>query len=375
MGGFTTLTTPRVGEPTIAVIVPNRNDSRYIPRCIASVLGQEVPADEMVVVDDQSTDDSVSIIRSLIQNEPRARLIESHAHLGTVGALNEGLRHVRSDYVLFLSSNDFVLPGIFARAKSCLARGRPVGLWSAMVWTVDAEDRLIRLQPSPVVSLHDAWFSPKQCYELAYRFGNWFTGTTLIFHREILQGAGGLDPAYGGLSDLLAALTVACRQGAAYTPEPLGAMRVHADGFLSNTLTSAGGLEAIVDRIREQGPQLESRLFTPEFLHRIADRLRFAAVRASAGSAIAEYAAKYTGFRRATLEWVVRCIPSRLATPRVTLVFLILRPFDVFPTLWYRFMGAAIVRLRTRLRGNGFVSSVRSSEPEKVKEPLINSKM
>lgn len=344
-------------EPSITVIVPNRNDSRYLCQCIRSVFESEVPADELIIVDDHSTDDSVAIARSLIRNESRAELVENRAHLGTIGALNEGLRRAHGDYVLLLSSNDFVLPGLFAHAKSCLARAHPPGLWSAMVWMVDEEGCLIRMHPSPVVSLNDAWFSPAQCLELAGRFGNWFTGTTLFFHRETLQEIGGLDPAYGGLSDLLAALTVACRRGAAYTPEPLGVMRVHADGFLSRTLMDVAGLEAIVSRIHEQGPRIEYRLFTQTFLHRLTHRLRFAAVRVSGGQAIPEFAPKYSGFRQVTLRLVGQHIPAHLVRVRVALSFLILRPFDVLPTLWYRFMGAAVVLLRTRLRNNGVVGS------------------
>ena len=345
--------------PSITVIIPNRNDSRDLRRCIDSVLDQEIPPDEIIVVDDQSSDDSVSVIRSLIHDVPRAQLITSDVHLGTNGALNEGLRHTHGDYVLFLSANDFVLPGIFARAKSCLTREHPPGVWSAMAWLVDDNDHLIRLHPSAVVSLRDAWFSPEQCLKLARRHGNWFTGTTLIFHCKSLADIGGLDAAYGGLSDLLTALMVACRRGAVYTPEPLGAMRVHGGGFLSDTLANVAGFESIIERIYERGPRLDRRLFNQKFLNRLALRFRFAAVRASGGKAIPGFAARYTGFRRAALDLLSRCVPSRLPIMRVALAFLFLRPFDVLPTLWYRLGGAAVVRFRTWLRGNSCIISRR----------------
>ena len=205
---------PDTATPKIAVIVPNRNDSRYLPRCIRSILEQEDPPDELIVVDDQSTDNSVALIRSLIAGQSWARLIESPVHLGTYGALDEALKIAQSEYVLFLSANDFVLPGIFARARSCLARHPGAGLWSAMGWLVDEEDRLIRLHLSPVIALRDAYFSPAQCLRLAHRFGNWFIGPTLIYHRDALEAAGRFDPAYMGWSDLLTALIVANRQGA-----------------------------------------------------------------------------------------------------------------------------------------------------------------
>src|SRR5512141_2958640 len=99
-----TSATPQARTPSIAVIVPNWNDARYLPRCISSILDQEVAPDELILVDDQSSDDSVAVMRSLIANRPGVQLIENPVNLGVNGALDEGLKRSRSEYVLFLSS-------------------------------------------------------------------------------------------------------------------------------------------------------------------------------------------------------------------------------------------------------------------------------
>jgi len=344
---------PDTATPGIAVIVPNRNDSRHLPRCIRSILEQKDPPDELIVVDDQSTDNSVAVIRSLIAAQQRARLIENPVNLGTYGALDEGLKIARSEYVLFLASNDFVLSGIFARARSCLARHPGAGLWSAMGWLVDEEDRLIRLHLSPVIALRDAYFSPEQCVRLANRFGNWFVGPTLIYHRDTLEAAGKFDPAYLGLSDLLAALIVASRRGAAYSPAPLGTFRIHSGGNLSRTLADSANVEAILERLHERGPALAPGLFTSGFLERTAFRFRFAAVRASKGGNIANIATKYSGLRRSALNRIERILPPTFHRARVALTFFVLRPFDMLPTLWNRLLGPAVILLRLRLQGRG----------------------
>src|SRR6266849_10180381 len=288
--------------PRIAVIVPNRNDSRYLPRCILSILEQEDPPDELIVVDDQSTDNSIRVVRSLIAGHDWARLIESPVNLGTYGALDKGLEASRSEYVLFLSANDFVMPGLFARARSCLARHPGAGLWSAMGWLVDEEDRLVRLHVSPVVSLRDAYIPPAQCARVAYRVGNWFVGATLVYRRDAVEAAGKFDPAYMGLCDLVTTLIVASRRGAVYSPVPFGASRIHSGSYLSRTLTDNANLEAILDRLRERGPPLAPGLFTKAFLERTAHRFRFASVRASKGGNISHIATKYSGLRRFALN-------------------------------------------------------------------------
>ncbi len=339
--------------PGIAVIVPNRNDSRYLPRCIRSILEQKDPPDELIVVDDQSTDNSVAVIRSLIAGQQRARLIQNPVNLGTHGAMDEGMKISRSEYVLFLSANDFLLPGIFARARSCLARHPGVGLWSAMGWLVDEEDRLIRLHVSPVVSLRDAYIPPEQCARLAYRLGNWFVGATLVYRRDAVEAAGKFDPAYMGLCDLVTTLIVASRRGAVYSPVPFGASRIHSGSYLSRTLTDNANLEAILDRLRERGPPLAPGLFTKAFLERTAHRFRFASVRASKGGNISHIATKYSGLRRFAFNGFERMLPPGFHRARVALTFIVLCPFDVLPALWNRLLGSAVVLLLLRLRGQG----------------------
>jgi cellulose synthase/poly-beta-1,6-N-acetylglucosamine synthase-like glycosyltransferase len=82
---------PEAAMPRIAVIVPNHNDSRYLPRCIRSILEQEAPPDELILIDDRSTDDSVAVIRSLIAGRREARLIENPVNLGPYGAVDVGM--------------------------------------------------------------------------------------------------------------------------------------------------------------------------------------------------------------------------------------------------------------------------------------------
>jgi cellulose synthase/poly-beta-1,6-N-acetylglucosamine synthase-like glycosyltransferase len=332
--------------PTIAVVVPNRNDSRFLLRCLDSVLNQRVPPDELIVVDDQSTDDSVELVRRRLDEVAGARLLVNPVNLGTAGAVSAGLHQTRCDYVLSLAANDLVLPGIFAHAKSCLARSPGLGLWSAMAYFVDEADQVLRLHASAVISQRERHFSAEQCVRMAYTIGNWFTGPTMIFHREAFLEAGGFDTAYQGLSDWITALVLASRYGAAYTPEPLGATRIHRAGLLSRTLEDPASLEALLKLIRTRGPQEQPQLFSDALLDRFEMRVRFAAIRSEEGTNLTDFARKTSGLRGAVLTIVDRLISSRWKKIRVALSFLLLRPFDVLPSLWYRYACGAVVRVR-----------------------------
>lgn len=337
--------------PSIAVVVPNRNDARYLPRCLRSVLDQKVRPDELIVVDDQSTDGSVQAIKTEIVGRHEAQLIVNPVNLGTNGALNEGLKRTQCDYVLFLASNDMVLPGIFARARQGLSQSPQAGLWSALSQLMDEEDRPIRLHPSPIVALKDVFLSPERCVKLAYRFGNWFTGSTLIYHRETLHEVGGFDAAYGAPADLFTALTVASLRGAAYTPEPYAAIRIHAGSYSSQALNDMAGLDAMLARLQERGPRLSPKLFSGGFLARTASRFYFAAIRASRGRLVLEAAERETDWKRRALLTVHRVVPESFWRLRTVLAFVILRSFDILPTLWNRALGWTFVRMRMLLVG------------------------
>jgi glycosyltransferase involved in cell wall biosynthesis len=325
--------------PTMGVVIPNRNDSAYLATCLNSVLQQSVRPDEIIFVDDQSSDNSLDMARDILNGIPGSQVIANPTCLGTMGALNEGLKCISSDYVLFLASNDYLINGIFARAKSSIAASTDIpGVWSAMVWAADESGRRMYLYPSPVVALKDTFFSQDECIRLAMMFGNWFTGTTLIFHRETLWKIGGFDTEYQGLADLLAALTVASIKGAFFSPEPFGVIRLHSGGYLWRTLIDLDGLEVILAKIEARAPKLSPILFSPKFCGRIKHRFRFAAIRSFQDNQRIIRHSNWLG-----AKYKVLLIASRLLgnnkTLRTMLAFVILRPFDVLAMIWYRLMG------------------------------------
>ena len=100
-----------------SVIITNYNYARYIRQCIESVLSQDYPNVEVIVVDDGSHDDSKSIIESF---GTRVRPVYK-ANGGMVSSWNSGWQQARGDLILILDADDFLLPGalsIHAKALS-----------------------------------------------------------------------------------------------------------------------------------------------------------------------------------------------------------------------------------------------------------------
>jgi glycosyltransferase involved in cell wall biosynthesis len=319
---------------TITVVIPNRNDSAFLSTCINSVLRQTVRPDQIIFVDDQSTDDSLDKARTILTGIPESIVLANLRCLGTMGALNEGLKLATCDYVLFLASNDYLVDGIIERVKSSIVElGRP-GIWSAMVWEADEEGQCKYVHPSPVIALKDTYFGPDECIRMAMQFGNWATGTTLFFHREELLKIGGFDKEYRGLADLFAALTVASYKGAVFCPHPFGVMRKHSGGYLSDTLSDLNNLESMLAKIEVRGRKLSPNLFNKKFASRTKHRIRFAVMREVGFSTPASVCAGWGG--RYNILLAARSILGANRRLMTIVSFIIIRPFDVFSTIWYR---------------------------------------
>jgi teichuronic acid biosynthesis glycosyltransferase TuaG len=96
--------------PHASIITPVYNAARWLPKTFESVRAQTMPNWEHILVDDGSTDDSVSIIQSAAAAEPRIRLLHSPCKGGPAAARNLALENARGRYIAFLDADDLWLP-------------------------------------------------------------------------------------------------------------------------------------------------------------------------------------------------------------------------------------------------------------------------
>lgn len=332
--------------PTICVVVPNYNDVAYLPRCLNSILNQTVKADQIVLVDDHSTDQSVTVAREQLNSVENAKIILNAKNLGTMGALNEGLKNAKTDYVLFLASNDYIAAELIQHAKRSLQEFINPGLWSALVWEADENGRRKYIYPTPIVSLTEKFFDPKQCNRLAIQHGNWFTGSTLTYHRETLHSIGGFDTESRGLADLFAALTISSMRGAVFCPKPLGIMRKHSNGYLHNTLINRDIIEKILFDNEVIGKRIVPFLYSKEFIVRTQKRIRFSTLRASSFSKDIGYHPNWVGVEYKALYFLNRLF-FRCNKLMMVIAYIVLRPFDILPMLRFRIIGVLLIYLIT----------------------------
>ena len=93
------------GRMNISAIIPLYNGGKYIRGALDSVLRQDRPADEIIVVDDGSTDDGASIVAEMAASHPSIKLV-SKPNGGQSSARNFGVRHSKGDLIALLDQDD-----------------------------------------------------------------------------------------------------------------------------------------------------------------------------------------------------------------------------------------------------------------------------
>lgn len=97
----------------ISVIIPVYNGAKYIEKTIASVYSQDCSDFEVIVVNDASTDDSLTILQRILNNKSNAYIIDNEQNQGFCKSANRGIRKSTGDLLLILGQDDLLTPNYF----------------------------------------------------------------------------------------------------------------------------------------------------------------------------------------------------------------------------------------------------------------------
>jgi glycosyltransferase involved in cell wall biosynthesis len=236
-----------------SVIICAYNYARFLPRCLRSALSQSQPADEIIVVDDGSTDETPSVVSRF----GSVRYIRQN-RAGKAEAFNRGFRESRGDFICHLDADDYWLPKKLERVTETLARFDAGGILHEAVY-VDGEDKYLYGSAAATkdssaarhLSLQDVLL---MCF--IYRPPNAIAGSlgvanTICVKREAVADCFPL-PADLGLAVDGALLLGAARHGLVHLSEKLSAYRHHGN----NSFVSAPGSMEFQSRLFKWVPTI-----------------------------------------------------------------------------------------------------------------------
>jgi teichuronic acid biosynthesis glycosyltransferase TuaG len=98
-------------EILASIIVPFHNEETHLSDAVASVLEQDHPLVELILVDDRSTDGSLELAQSLASEHPNIVLASSTRKPGPAGTRNSGLQLATGRVITYLDGDDLMVPG------------------------------------------------------------------------------------------------------------------------------------------------------------------------------------------------------------------------------------------------------------------------
>lgn len=214
--------------PLVTIVTPSFQQARFLEATLCSVLDQDYPKIEYLVVDGASTDGSVEIIKRYAN---RIDWWVSEKDSGQSEAINKGMRRAHGEFVGWLNSDDVYLPGAVSAAVKAFQDNPKAGLIYGDALAIDSQGKSFNLMRARQYTLPDLLAFNIICQPAAF------------MRRSVLEAVNYLNPAYQLLMDNLLWMNMAARAPIIYVSQTWAAARYH-DQAKNRTRGAAYGREA-----------------------------------------------------------------------------------------------------------------------------------
>jgi len=198
--------------PLVSIVIPVYNCARYLKAAVDSVLNQDYPNIELIVLDDGSTDETRSILKSLGNRFHW----ESHANMGQSATLNKGWDMAKGELLGYLSADDTLLPNAVSTSVTILAQHPEAVLSYCDYYLMDDSSKVTKRFSTPDYD-YTAMVSHTLCPP----------GPGVIFRRQAFLKAGHWDTRLRQVPDYDYWLRLGRVGPFIRVPEPLARFRVH----------------------------------------------------------------------------------------------------------------------------------------------------
>lgn len=252
-------------NPRVSVIMPAFNREKYIAESIESVLEQTFKDFELIVIDDGSTDTTLTVAETFA-SDPRVQIVRNEKHLGIAGTRNRALELARGEYIAPLDSDDVWLDREkLAKQIAYLDSHPECGLVGGAIRHIDTAGKTLK---TVVFEQTDADLRNNILQH------NPFPQSTLMYRKKAILEAGAYSTEYQVCDDYNLWLAVGTKNSLANFPDVFTGYRIH-DGNITRTkrLTAAREILDIVKSYASKYPR-SSRGITKAYLRLILAYIR-----------------------------------------------------------------------------------------------------
>ena len=210
-------------DPKVSVVLPTYNEEAYIVRALKSLRNQTYSDIEVIIIDDGSTDETVSLITEF--DDPRIKLIQRESDTGITSALNRGIKEAKGEYVARQDADDWSHPERLQRQVEFLNSNSDIGMVGTGAYLVDIDgDRMAKrhVLENPDVS------------DLIEH--NEFIHGSVMFRPDVVIDMGGYDERFMTAEDYDLWLRLADQYSVANIDKPLYHFRQHGESIYGSNL-------------------------------------------------------------------------------------------------------------------------------------------
>ena len=185
------MTNEQSAAPKVSVLMTCYNAASTIEESVRSVLTQTLTDFELVLVDNCSTDESISIVQELA--DPRIRIIALDKNHGRTPALNIALNNARGQYIAILDADDTSTTDRFQLQVKCLDQKSELVLVASWYRNIDSSGKLINEVKTPTTHIDVVRRLASNCP---------FMNSAVMFRAESIRRLGGYDENFAYSQDL-----------------------------------------------------------------------------------------------------------------------------------------------------------------------------
>jgi len=206
----------------------NYNHAQFLPESLSALISQTRVPDEIIVVDDASTDNSVEVIESFAAKCPAIKLYRNEKNRGPFFSSDRGMQMSSGEYVYFGSADDRTLPTLMEKSMAMAEEYPQAALTCSEPSTFDGNTGILSENRMHWCS-EPRYFTPDEFAEILS--GRFIAGNTGVFKKELVLKAGGFHPELRWHMDFFLNLVLAFRHGVCYIPESLAHLRVLSQSY------------------------------------------------------------------------------------------------------------------------------------------------
>ncbi|MFJ1268450.1 glycosyltransferase [Legionella lytica] len=232
-------------QPLVSIVIPAYNSMPYLQEAIESVLAQDYPNIELIVLDDGSTDNTLEFL----QRYKGKFYYDSHPNMGQAETLNKGWGMSRGKIIGYLSADDVLTKDAVSTSVKVFQENSDVILTYPDNFFINSKSEFIRKHTAPQYEYYDFVMHAK-CR----------IGVGSFFLKTAFDQIGGWESKYRLMADYAYQLRLAKLGEFKYIPQVLGYSRVHSQAISSSKMSSETADEFVTVMKKELQASTDKKL-------------------------------------------------------------------------------------------------------------------